>query len=119
MNEEISLTEYLKAVGPKNKFFANRREVDGIWFDSAKEAKRYSELKILERAGMIKHLTLQPEFILTVNDIKIGKWIGDFSYLDIRKNEAIVEDVKGVKTPFYKWKKKHFEAQYGRRILET
>jgi len=118
-NEIITLNEYQELTKPKNKFFAKRTEVDGQFFDSKREAERYRELLILERCGSIKNLTLQPEFWLTVNGVKIGRWIGDFSYFDLRKGEAIVEDCKGCRTPLYKWKKAHFEAQFGRRILET
>jgi hypothetical protein len=119
MSEEITLAEYLDLNKPKHKYFARRTEVDGIWFDSAKEAKRYSELKILERAGMIKNLKLQPEFPLIVNEQKICTYRGDFSYFDLQKFEPVVEDTKGFKTKEYKLKKKLFEALYGRRILET
>jgi len=119
VSEEISLKEYLKSVGPTNKYFSKRTERDGIWFHSKKEADRYSELKILERVGQIKNLTLQPEFILTVNDIKIGTWTGDFSYLDVRSGNPVIEDTKGYRNDLYRWKKKHFEAQYGRKITES
>lgn len=118
MTQEITLEEY-QAATKQHKYGAKRTEVDGILFDSKKEAERYRQLKILERCGQIRNLQRQPEFPLTVNSIKIGVWRGDFSYFDFRKGEAVVEDVKGVKTPLYKWKKAHFEAQYGRRILET
>ena len=54
---------------------------------------------------------------MIVSGITIGHYVADFEYLegDVR----IVEDVKGMKTPLYRWKKKHFEAQYGLKIRET
>ncbi len=45
--------------------------------------------------------------------------VADFSYTDTRTGLVVVEDVKGFKTPLYRWKKRHVEAQYGFRILET
>jgi len=121
MSEEISLKEYLKAVGPKHKFFANRTEVDGIWFDSKRESEQYRELKILERCGEITNLTLQPEFPIVVNNTKICTYRADFSFFQIRTGEAVVMDVKSkaTKTPVYELKKKLFCALYGRKITEV
>ena len=50
----------------RGKYNARKVEIDGITFDSLKEANRYSELKLLEKAGLIKDLTLQPRFNLKV-----------------------------------------------------
>lgn len=77
-----------------NKFNAQKTEVDGIVFDSKKEAKRYQELKLLERAGEIIHLELQPVFDCVVNGHKVCKYKADFQYFE---HEWIVEDVKGYK----------------------
>lgn len=101
-----------------NKYHAKKTVVDGIKFDSKKEAARYSELKILERAGAVKYLKLQPKFHFHHNDVKICTYIADFSYVDHNGNR-ITEDVKGVKTAIYKLKKKMMKAFYGIDILET
>jgi hypothetical protein len=37
----------------------------------------------------------------------------------LENGEQIVEDVKGVKTPLFKWKARHFRAQYKRDIRLT
>lgn len=95
--------------------------VDGHRFDSRKEARRYSQLRMLERAGEITGLQLQPRFPLLVNGQQIGCYVGDFLYWD-RAGAMVVEDVKSHHTrklPLYRWKKKHFEAQEGIRIVET
>ena len=111
----------------KHKYGAIPTEVDGIRFASKAEAKRYGELKLLERAGLLKDLKLQPKFICGVwrpvkpgvrEPISIGTYIADFEYYDIERKEIVVEDVKGMKTPLYRWKKKHVEAQYGITIEE-
>lgn len=107
-----------------SKYKAKRTEVDGIVFHSQKEARRYQELKLLQRAGKIRNLRLQPEWDLFVpGGERIGAYIADFCYYtvpwDYEQPELVVEDVKGFKTPLYRWKKKHVEAQYGITIRET
>jgi hypothetical protein len=96
--------------------------VDGIKFHSKKEAERYCDLKILERKGVIKFLTLQPKFDIVVNGIKICTYIADFSYRATNaggKEVRVVEDVKGVKTSTYRLKKKLMKAVWKIEILET
>lgn len=96
-----------------NKYRNIKTEVDGILFDSKKEAKRYKELKLLERAGEISSLILQPKYTFPVK-YDSGRFIiykADFQYLDKATHSQIVEDVKGMKTDVYKIKKammKHF-----------
>jgi hypothetical protein len=108
-----------------SKYRAKPTVVDGIRFASMKEAKRYGELKLLEKAGEILDLDLQPSFTLSVwrpdhSDIRnVGVYRADFQYYDVRKKALITEDVKGMKTPMYRWKKKHVEAQYGIEIREV
>ena len=102
----------------RGKYNARKVQIDGITFDRLKEANRYSELKLLEKAGLIKDLTLQPRFNLQESFKKNGKSIGkidyiaDFMYFDNEKKKTIVEDVKGYKTDVYKLKKKLFERKY-------
>lgn len=85
-----------------NKFNARRTEAHGIWFDSAKEARRYDELLLLVVAGVISDLELQPTFVLQEaytesNGTKHRKmeYQGDFQYDE--KGVTVVEDVKGSK----------------------
>jgi len=100
-----------------NKYRNVKTEVDGIRFDSRAEAKRYSELKILEKAGEISRLELQPEFVCKVEGKLICKYRADFRYFTAK--ERVVEDVKGFKTPIYRLKKKLVEALFkGTRIVE-
>jgi hypothetical protein len=122
--------------GRRHKYGAVRTEVDGIKFASKAEARRYCELKLLEKAGEIRRLALQPGFDLTVHGdafvktwlpTKIGAYVADFYYEERVETPApnsdywrrVVEDVKGFKTPLYRWKKKHVEAQYGIEIREV
>ncbi len=105
----------------KSKYGAIKTEVNGITFDSKKEAKRYIALRQMEDAGEIRDLQLQPKFDLVVNGVKVGKYVADFKYCLKRPDrwEAVVEDCKGMKTPVYRLKKKIVEAMYSIGILET
>ena len=96
----------------RNKYGAVRTAVDGITFASRREAARYSELKLLERAGEITSLTLQPKYPIVVNGVKVCTYIADFRYVDLGRGMTVVEDVKGMKTPVYKIKKKLTETLY-------
>lgn len=94
----------------RNKFNAKKTTVDGIEFDSAKEAKRYVKLRDMERAGKIQGLRLQVPFELVpsfeCDGVKYRemRYIADFVYY--RDGKQVVEDTKGVKTVEYKLKKK-------------
>lgn len=101
-----------------NKYRAIKTEVDGIVFDSKREAARYSDLKLLVRAGTIMDLQIQPAFELTVNGVRIGEYRADFCYRAL-DGKTTVEDVKGVRTPVYRLKKRLVEALYSIRILEV
>lgn len=90
----------------------------GRKFASRKEARRYGELLLLQKAGKIRGLDCQVPYPLTVNGCKVGKYIADFVYTDERGRE-ITEDVKGVKTAAYRLKKKLMRAIHGIEIQEV
>jgi len=99
-----------------NKYYNKRTTIDGYEFDSKAEARRYQQLKILEKAGQIKRLELQPRYLLQ-ESFKKGKkthrkieYIADFRYIENKK--IIVEDVKGKETDVFKIKRKLFEYKY-------
>lgn len=101
-----------------SKYKAKKAVVDGIKFDSKREANRYCELKLLEKANEIRNLELQPRFLLQDKfKDKQGKthrkieYIADFMYID-KEGRNVVEDVKGVLTDVYKIKKKMFLKIY-------
>lgn len=104
-----------------SKYRAVRTVVDGITFASKKEAARYKELKLLEKAGKIKDLVLQFSYPLEINGTLICRYRADFIYLTPATfgHSRVVEDCKGFKTPIYKLKKKLMKAIYGIDILET
>ena len=105
-----------------NKYHARKTTFDGITFDSAAEANRYAELKLLEKHGEITDLRRQVPFVLLDDYFISGKkkrgikYIADFVYFE--DGIEHIEDVKGILTPVYKLKKKMFEARYGKTIEE-
>ena len=103
----------------RNKYHAVKTVLDDTKFDSRKEAKRYIQLKQMERAGLIKKLRLQVPFVL-VDKSSYGreiKYVADFVYFE--NGCQVVEDVKGVKTPVYRLKKRLMAERYGIKIKET
>lgn len=118
-----------------NKYHAKKTVVDGITFDSKKEAERWQELKLLESAGEISDLQRQVEYILIPEQREpytIGKrggivkgklierkasYIADFVYKE--NGETVVEDAKGMRLPDYKLKRKMMLYLHGIRIREV
>ncbi|MDG0791936.1 DUF1064 domain-containing protein [Cohnella ginsengisoli] len=108
-----------------SKYGARKTMVDGHKFDSAAEARYYSQLKLLKRAGKIRDFILQPRYVLldgyrhpqTGRKVRGVEYVADFliSYPD---GSQEVVDVKGVRTEAYKIKKKLFESKYGIPIKE-
>ena len=99
-----------------NKYRNKKVQIDRYVFDSIKEGQRYRELAILERAGKISSLELQPKFLLQESFRKNGKtyrkieYVADFQYIE--NGKTIVEDVKGMQTDVFKLKHKLFEKKY-------
>ena len=120
--ETISAEQY-RAMQPvkRSKFGNVKTEVDGIRFDSKAEARRYSELKLLESAGEIWGLIRQPRFDLVVEGAKIGTYVADFHYYEKDHWTRVIEDVKSpaTKTPLYRLKKRLVKALYGIDVTEV
>lgn len=103
------------------------RTLDGIVFASKAEMRRYAELKLMEKVGQIRGLTIQPKFLLFPSFYRRGvfhhalNYVGDFLYYDIEKKRKIVEDVKGVETEVFKIKYKLFCFRHNLelRIVKT
>lgn len=100
------------------KYHNTKTVADGIKFDSKLEAERYAQLKILESAGVIRDLKLQPEYELIPSFRKNGKtwrrtvYKADFRYILAKDDRIIIEDVKGstaVITDVFRLKQKLFE----------
>lgn len=126
----------------KLKYGSKKTILDGIAFDSKKEANRWAELKILEKAGKIEDLRRQVKFVLIPAQYedstevyqrgankgkpKKGKlieheaaYIADFVYRDKENDRTVVEDTKGFKTKDYILKRKLLLERYKIRIQEV
>lgn len=105
------------------KYRNKKVTIDGIVFDSKREAKRYAELKLLEKAGQIQGLELQKEYVLIPSQKVNGKvaeravkYKADFVYTE--NGKTVVEDTKGVRTKDYIIKRKLLLYVHGIRIKE-
>lgn len=104
-----------------NKYHAQKTEINGVVYDSKKEANRSQELLYLERAGLVKNVRrqvrfeLQPEYITKDGrKIKSINYVADYVY-ERPDGKMVVEDVKSEMTrklPVYRIKKKMLEARY-------
>lgn len=97
----------------------------GVRFDSQKEARRYDELMVMLRAGIISELRLQPQFTLqesyvteTGERIRAVRYTADFSYKFGGK--LVVEDVKSTatRTKEYLRNRKFMRSKFGIDIQE-
>lgn len=104
-----------------NKLRAVKTVVDGLTFDSKKEAKRYQELRTLQRAEIIKDLRVHPKYKLEVNGELVTTYKPDFDYL--QDNTIVVEDVKGYKGgatwAYFRLKIRLFEALYPNIVIKV
>ena len=87
-----------------NKYRNKQIIIDGEKFDSMKEYKRWCELKLMQRTGMIKNLERQVKYVLIPAQYDHGKclerecsYFADFTY--IQNGKLVVEDVKGYRDP--------------------
>ena len=109
-----------------SKYGSKKTELDGIVFDSKREANRYAELKLMERAKLISNLELQVPFELIPAQKRNNRvveractYVADFVYYDKVKEETVVEDAKGMRTDVYKIKRKLMLQKYNIEIKEV
>jgi hypothetical protein len=107
-----------------SKYHNRRVSLDGYTFDSAAEARRYQELRLMEAAGELRDIEVHPRFRVEVMGCDgkahhICDYVSDFRYWDCRGHRFVVEDVKGVRTQAYILKRKLVEALYGWTITEV
>ena len=125
----------------KSKYYnVKTKTSDGLVFDSHKEARRWEQLLLLQKAGKIVELQRQVSYELLPNQyetyerfsktgkrLKDGKrlverkvdYVADFRYTDAERGELIVEDTKGVKTKDYILKRKLMLLIHGIKIKEV
>ncbi|UQN37300.1 DUF1064 domain-containing protein [Alcaligenes aquatilis] len=110
----------------KRKYGNRKTVVDNIKFDSGLEAARYQQLKLLERAGQISDLELQPRFELIPKQRRDdGKperaceYVADFRYTDTATGQTVIEDAKGMRTRDYIMKRKLMLQVHGISVREV
>ena len=104
---------------PKRPKYGNKKKlVNGLEFDSTKEARRYQDLLAWQHSGQISELERQRSFHIEVNGHYIGFYVSDFVYK--KDGQLVIEDVKSpaTKTHLYQWKKKLVKAVHGIEIQE-
>lgn len=108
----------------KSKYRARKTTVNGITFDSKKEADRYVVLLDALAAGEITNLKLQHQFTLVEGfktthgeAVRPVKYVADFTYITKAGERFVIEDVKGIRTKEYLIKKK-LMAEKGLTITE-
>lgn len=82
---------------------------------STLEARRCTELHLMERGGLIRDLQAHPQkrFRLDVNGVHVCDYLADFVYFDIERNREVVEDTKGFMTEVARLKLKLVAAVHG------
>lgn len=109
-----------------NKYHNRKTEIDGVTYDSAKEARRGAELRMMERAGVISDLCAQVRYTLIPSQKRSGKvverpvyYVADFVYTE--NGETVVEDVKSpaTRTREYIIKRKLLLWEYGLQVKEV
>lgn len=109
--------------GGRSKYHARKTTVDGITFDSKREADRYLVLKSMEENGNIENLRRQvryeliPAFDVDGKHYRPVSYVADFVYM--ADGKEVIEDVKGMRTDVYRLKSKLFARRYGKVIKET
>lgn len=104
---------------PRSKYGAVRTERGGRSFASKREADRYSDLVLKERAGQIRNLRCQVPVPILVNGEEVTRWVADFVYEEAPDWAVIHEDCKGYRTDLYKLKAKLVRVAAGIVIRET
>ena len=122
--EEGNLTSRKKVAQNGSKYGNKKVEINGIQFDSKREARRYLDLKAMEMAGQIQNLQLQVKYQLIPSQKIDGKvverevtYVADFVYE--QDGTVVVEDSKGHRTKDYILKRKMMLFFHGIRIKEV
>jgi len=105
----------------RNKYGARKTVVDGITFDSVREANRWRDLQALEKGGQISQLERQLTFVLAPAVNLYGekrkktalRYVADFRYFDGKAGHFIIEDAKGRDTPVSRIKRHLMKSVHG------
>lgn len=104
-----------------SKYYNKKTQtIDGMVFDSKKEASRWGQLKLMERAGLIKDIQTQVKFELIPKQEgeRACSYVADFVYTDCNTGKKVVEDTKGYRTEVYRIKRKLMLWVHNIKIIE-
>ncbi|MEX3924378.1 DUF1064 domain-containing protein [Paraburkholderia sp. BR10936] len=108
----------------KSKYRNIECEADGIKFDSMKERRRYIYLRDKQARGLIRDLRMQVRYQIaescTVEGEKLRArfYVADFVYRDMEREAVVVEDVKGMRTDMYRFKRQMMKLVHGIEVTE-
>lgn len=109
----------MRLAASPSKYRNHRVTINGVRFDSKREAENHLKLQVLQRAGVIKNLRHQVRYPLVVNGHHVCAYIADHVYEE--EGREVVADTKSAHTrklPAYRIKAKLFHAIYGMEIKE-
>lgn len=116
----------IKPSGTAGKYHAKKTESGGIVFDSAREARRWQELNLIEKAGRIRGLRRQVRYrLIPPQRLSDGRrerpvdYVADFVYVDCATGATVVEDTKGMRTRDYIIKRKLMKYVHGIELREV
>jgi len=98
------------SISKRNKYHAKPTVMNGIRFDSRKEARIWLARQLEEQAGAISELKRQVMIPIFVAGVKVCSYRADYTY--IREGKYVVEDAKGFQTDIFKLKWKMLKAQH-------
>ena len=120
MTERYDAKEYAKLVRGVSNNKAKPVKTEEGYFGSQGEYRRYGQLKLLDKAGVIEQLRLHHKFPIVVNGVHIKVYTADFTYYDLREKQQIIEDHKGRRYREWILTKKLLKALYPEwRVIET
>lgn len=122
MKDQITSAEFKEYFKPeikgRMKYRNIKTEIDGIKFDSKKEANYYKKLCLLKQSGEVTDFQMQVKYYFELNGVKLGFYKADF-VVEWKSGKKQVVDVKGMKTPIYNLKAKMMKAFHSIEIFEV
>lgn len=120
--QPVSAKDFVRMVNARSvraKYGNKKTQIDGLVFDSKREAKRYSELKRMQDCGLIEDLRCQVTFevIPKCGNERAAKYVADFTYM--QDGKMVTEDAKGTRTRDYVLKRKLMRWVHGIEVVEV
>lgn len=117
--EEYKNFQNKKAPKVVSKFRSIKKEVNGLQFDSVKEANRYITLLAWQQSGQITELETHKPLSIDINGQHVCNYEADFVYK--KDGLVVVEDIKSAftrKLQYYRLKRKLVQVCLEIEIIE-